>query len=148
MRRERKRDLADDVRAILLVSIRRACRNLCVDTSSYHYKSRCPSQTDLMQRIKETAETRERFTGAGVVAALEIVCREVGYPKSIRVDQGREFGINSRGGSGRRSDIGPSLGREFFESKVRFLLRARPLAQMAARLLTFVRAVRTNIIVC
>jgi len=34
---------------------------------------------------------RERFGGADVVSALERVCSEVGYPKSIRVDQGPEF---------------------------------------------------------
>jgi putative transposase len=187
MRPARQRELVDDVRAIWQVSIRRACRNLCVDPSSYHYKSRRPSQASLKQRIKEIAETRvrygyrrihvllrregwlvnakrvnrlyremglqlrnkspkrkvkaklregrsapagandvwamdfvhdqlydgrkiriltvidaftryvpaievrERFTGADVVAVLEIVCRNVGYPKSIRVDQGPEF---------------------------------------------------------
>jgi putative transposase len=187
MRPARQRELVDDVRAIWQVSIRRACRNLRVDPSSYHYKSRRPSQASLKQRIKEIAETRvrygyrrihvllrregwlvnakrvnrlyremglqlrnkspkrkvkaklregrsapagandvwamdfvhdqlydgrkiriltvidaftryvpaievrERFTGADVVAALEIVCRNVGYPKSIRVDQGPEF---------------------------------------------------------
>jgi putative transposase len=169
------------------VSIRRACRNLCVDTSSYHYKARRPSQASLRERIKEIAETRvrygyrrihvllrregwvvnakrvnrlyremglqlrnkspkrkvkaklregrsapvgsndvwamdfvhdqlydgrkiriltvidaftryvpaidvrERYTGADVVATLDAVCRETGYPKSIRVDQGPEF---------------------------------------------------------
>jgi putative transposase len=187
MRPARKRELVDDVRTIWKVSIRRACRNLGVDTSSYHYRSRRPSQASLKQRIKEIAETRvrhgyrrihvllrregwlvnakrvnrhyremglqlrnkspkrkvkaklregrsapsrgnevwamdfvhdqlydgrkiriltvidaftryvpaievrERFTGADVVATLEQVCGEVGYPCSIRVDQGPEF---------------------------------------------------------
>jgi putative transposase len=187
MRPARQRELVDDVRTIWQVSIRRACHNLCVDTSSYHYKSRRPSQASLKQRIKEIAETRvrygyrrihvllrregwlvnakrvnrlyremglqlrnkspkrkvkaklregrsapagandvwamdfvhdqlydgrkvriltvidaftryvpaievrERFTGADVVAALEEVCRKIGYPKSIRVDQVPEF---------------------------------------------------------
>ena len=187
MRPARKRELVDDVRRAWRVSIRRACRNLCVDTSSYHYKSRRPSQASLKERIKAIAETRvrygyrriyvllrregwlvnakrvnrlyremglqlrnkspkrkvkaklregrsapagsndvwamdfvhdqlydgrkiriltvidaftryvpalevrERFTGADVVATLERVCRDIGYPKSIRVDQGPEF---------------------------------------------------------
>lgn len=187
MRPARQRELVDDIRAVWQVSIRRSCRNLHFDPSSYHYKPRRPSQASLKQRIKEIAETRvrygyrrihvllrregwlvnakrvnrlyremglqlrnkspkrkvkaklregrsapagandvwamdfvhdqlydgrkiriltvidaftryvpaievrERFTGADVVAALEIVCRNVGYPKSIRVDQGPEF---------------------------------------------------------
>ena len=43
------------------VSIRRACRVLEVDTSTYHYKSRRRGQADLEQRIKEIAETRMRY---------------------------------------------------------------------------------------
>ena len=61
MRPARKRELVDDVRTIWKVSIRRACRNLGVDTSSYHYRSRRPSQASLKQRIKEIAETRVRY---------------------------------------------------------------------------------------
>ena len=61
MRPARQRELVDDVRAIWQVSIRRACRNLRVDPSSYHYKSRRPSQASLKQRIKEIAETRVRY---------------------------------------------------------------------------------------
>ena len=43
------------------VSIRRACRVLAVDTSTYHYKSHRRGQADLEQRIKEIAETRMRY---------------------------------------------------------------------------------------
>ena len=43
------------------VSIRRACRVLAVDTSTYHYKPRRRGQADLEQRIKEIAETRMRY---------------------------------------------------------------------------------------
>lgn len=43
------------------VSIRRACRVLLVDTSTYHYKSRRRGQADLEKRIKEIAETRMRY---------------------------------------------------------------------------------------
>lgn len=43
------------------VSIRRACRVLSVDTSTYHYTSRRRGQADLEQRIKEIAETRMRY---------------------------------------------------------------------------------------
>jgi putative transposase len=43
------------------VSIRRACRVLLVDTSTYHYRSRRRGQADLEKRIKEIAETRMRY---------------------------------------------------------------------------------------
>lgn len=43
------------------VSIRRACKALKFDTSSYHYKSRCPGQAGLERRIKEICETRVRY---------------------------------------------------------------------------------------
>ncbi len=43
------------------VSIRRACRVLLVDTSTYHYKSRRRGQANLEKRIKEIAETRMRY---------------------------------------------------------------------------------------
>ena len=43
------------------VSIRRACRVLLVDTSTYHYKSRRPGQAGLEQRIKEICQTRVRY---------------------------------------------------------------------------------------
>ena len=43
------------------MSIRRACRVLAVDTSTYHYKSRRRGQADLEHRIKEIAETRMRY---------------------------------------------------------------------------------------
>jgi putative transposase len=43
------------------VSIRRACRVLLVDTSTYHYKPRRRGQADLEKRIKEIAETRMRY---------------------------------------------------------------------------------------
>ena len=61
MRPVRKRQLVDKVCSEWDVSIRRACRVLVVDTSTYHYKSRRRGQADLEQRIKEIAETRMRY---------------------------------------------------------------------------------------
>ncbi len=177
----------DDVRVIWKVSIRRACKLLQANRSTYHYVSISPTQADLRKRIKEIAETRVRYgyrrihvllrregwpvnakriyrlyrelglqlrnkapkrkvkaklregradpaqrndvwamdfvhdqlydgtkirvltiidtftryvpaidarrsyTGADVVDTLERVCAELGYPKSIRIDQGPEF---------------------------------------------------------
>jgi putative transposase len=43
------------------VSIRRTCRVLLVDASTYHYKSRRRGQADLQQRIREIAQTRVRY---------------------------------------------------------------------------------------
>lgn len=43
------------------VSIRRACRVLLVDASTYHYKARRRGQADLEMRIKEICETRVRY---------------------------------------------------------------------------------------
>ena len=54
-------------------------------------KLRILTVIDAFTRYVPAIEVRERFTGADVVAALERVCAEVGYPKSIRVDQGPEF---------------------------------------------------------
>jgi len=57
----RKRKLVDAVRSDWGVSIRRACRVLLVDTSTYHYKSRRHGQAPLEQRIKEICQTRVRY---------------------------------------------------------------------------------------
>jgi putative transposase len=43
------------------VSIRRACRVLEVDTSTYHYKSRRRGQAGVEARIREICETRVRY---------------------------------------------------------------------------------------
>jgi len=43
------------------VSIRRACRALPVDRSTYHYRSRRAGQAELIERIKEIAATRVRY---------------------------------------------------------------------------------------
>ena len=57
----RKRKLVDEVRGEWAVSIRRACRVLMFDTSSYHYVSRRPGQAVLEKRIKEICQTRVRY---------------------------------------------------------------------------------------
>ena len=74
------------------VSIRRACRVLEVDTSTYHYKARRHDQAGLEARIKDICATRVRYGYRRVHVLLR---REswavVGYPQVIRVDQGSEF---------------------------------------------------------
>ena len=65
MRSGRKREFVDAMRGEWDVSIRRACRVIEMDTSSYHYRSRRPDQAGLKARIKEICATRVRMaTGA------------------------------------------------------------------------------------
>lgn len=61
MRPARKREMVDEVRVVWQVSIRRACRALPLDRSTYHYRSKRTGQAVLMKRIKEIAETRVRY---------------------------------------------------------------------------------------
>jgi putative transposase len=62
------------------VSIRRACRVLLVDTSTYHYKSRQCGQADLEKRIKEIAETRMRYG----YRRVHVVLRREGWMINIK----------------------------------------------------------------
>jgi len=57
----RKRKLVAAVCGQWDVSVRRGCRLLEIDTSTYHYKSRRPGQAGLEQRIKEICQTRVRY---------------------------------------------------------------------------------------
>ncbi len=61
MKPVRKRKLVDAMRRDWGVSIRRACRTLLVDTSTYHDKSRRHGQAPLEHRIKEICQTRVRY---------------------------------------------------------------------------------------
>lgn len=60
MRPARRRQLVDDVRSDWKILIRRACATLRIDTSLYHYKSKCGEQAELTW-IKEIAQTRVRY---------------------------------------------------------------------------------------
>jgi transposase InsO family protein len=46
---------------------------------------------DIFSRFSPAVDPRFSYRGEDVVLALERVCRQVGYPQSIRVDQGSEF---------------------------------------------------------
>jgi putative transposase len=61
VRPARKRELVNGVRSDWGVSIRRACRVLEMDTSTYHYKSRRREQAGIEARIREICETRVRY---------------------------------------------------------------------------------------
>jgi putative transposase len=53
--------MVDHARATWQVSIRRACRALPVDRSTYQYRPRRPEQAGLSKRIREIADTRVRY---------------------------------------------------------------------------------------
>jgi len=53
--------MVDHTRSTWRVSIRRACRALPVERSTYHYRSRRAGQAQLTKRIKEVAATRVRY---------------------------------------------------------------------------------------
>jgi putative transposase len=55
----RRQQLVDDARSTWRVSIRRACRTLAVERSTYHYRSRRAGQD--RERIKEITATRVRY---------------------------------------------------------------------------------------
>ncbi len=46
---------------------------------------------DTFSRFSPATDPRFNYRGEDVVQTLERVCREVGYPKTIRVDNGSEF---------------------------------------------------------
>jgi len=54
-------------------------------------KIRILTIVDTFSRFSPAVDPRFNYRGEDVVQALERICREVGYPKSIRVDQGSEF---------------------------------------------------------
>lgn len=59
------------MRGVWQVSIRRACGVLRFRRSTYHYKSRRPSQATLKKRIREIAETRVRYGYRRIHVLLE-----------------------------------------------------------------------------
>ena len=61
MRPDRKRELVGGMLADWGVSIRRACKVLPFDTSSYHYQSRLTDPAVLRGRIKAICETHVRY---------------------------------------------------------------------------------------
>jgi len=100
MKPARQRELVDDMRRSWRVSIRRACGNLCVDRSSYHYRSRRPSQASLKERIKAIAETRVRYGYRRIHVLLR---REGWLVNAKRVNRlYREMGLQLRNKSPKR----------------------------------------------
>jgi putative transposase len=54
-------------------------------------KLRVLTVVDTFSRYALVVDPRLAYRGADVVATLERVCKEMGYPRAIRVDQGSEF---------------------------------------------------------
>jgi putative transposase len=90
----RKRKLVDEMRGEWSVSIRRACRILMFDTSSYHYRSRRPRQAVLEDRIKEICQTRVRYGYRRVHVLLRREGWRINHKKTYRVY--REMGLQLR----------------------------------------------------
>jgi len=67
------------------VSIRRACRVLEMDTSSYHYRSRRPDQAILEARIKAICETRVRYGYRRVHVLLQREGWRINIKKTHRI---------------------------------------------------------------
>jgi putative transposase len=84
----------DEVRGEWGVSIRRACRVLLVDTSSYHYRSRRREQAGLEQRMKEIAQTRVRYGYRRVHVLLRREGWTINHKKTRRIY--RELGLQLR----------------------------------------------------
>jgi putative transposase len=100
MKPARKRQMVDDVRRVWQVSIRRACRALPVDRSTYHYRSKRSGQAVLMKRIKEIAETRVRYGYRRIHVLLR---REGWLVNTKRVCRlYRELGLQQRNKSPKR----------------------------------------------
>lgn len=94
MRPVRTRRLVDEVRGTWGVSIRRACRILEFDTSSYHYKSRRRGQADVELRIKEICQTRIRYGYRRVHVLLRREGWRINHKKTRRIY--RELGLQLR----------------------------------------------------
>ena len=85
LRPAKGRELVDDLRGVWQVSIRRACSVLNFERSTYHYKSRRPSQAGLRKRIREIAETRVRYGYRRIHVLLEREGWQVNHKRVYRL---------------------------------------------------------------
>jgi len=94
LRPGRKRELVDAVRGEWDVSIRRACRVIEMDTSTYHYRSRRPDQAGLKARIKEICATRVRYGYRRIHVLLQREGWDVNHKRTYKLY--RELGLQLR----------------------------------------------------
>ncbi|MET3473733.1 transposase InsO family protein, partial [Novosphingobium sp. 1529] len=76
------------------MSIRRACRVLEMDTSTYHYKSRRREQAGIEARIREICETRVRYGYRRVHVLLRREGWEINMKRTHRIYN--ELGLQLR----------------------------------------------------
>jgi putative transposase len=79
------RQLVDYLRGTWQVSIRRSCAVLLFRRSTYHYRSRRPSQAALRKRIREIAETRVRYGYRRVHVLLQREGWDVNHKRVYRL---------------------------------------------------------------
>lgn len=94
MRPGRKRELVADTCADWNVSIRRACRVLEFDISTYHYKSRRRDQAGLEARIKDICATRVRYGYRRVHVMLTREGWDINMKRTYRIY--RDLGLQLR----------------------------------------------------
>jgi putative transposase len=80
MKPARQREMVDHARVVWQVSVRRACRALPVERSSYHYRSRRAGQAPLSKRIREIAETRVRYG----YRRIHVLLRREGWAVNVK----------------------------------------------------------------
>jgi len=76
------------------VSIRRACRVLEFDTSTYHYKARRRDQAGIEARIREICQTRVRYGYRRVHVLLQREGWEINHKRTHRIYN--ELGLQVR----------------------------------------------------
>ena len=86
--------MVDHARSTWRVSIRRACRALPVERSTYHYRSRRAGQAQLTDRIKEIAATRVRYGYRRIHVLLRREGWSINHKKTRRIY--RELGLQLR----------------------------------------------------
>ena len=86
--------MVDDLRAIWGLSIRRGCKALPVDRSTYHYRAKRHGQAALSKRIKEIAETRVRYGYRRIHVLLGREGWQVNHKRVYRLY--REMGLQLR----------------------------------------------------
>jgi putative transposase len=92
--------MVDHAKAVWRVSVRRVCRALPVDRSTYHYRSKRTGQAPLMKRIKEIAETRVRYGYRRIHVLLRREGWRVNTKRVCRLY--REMGLQLRNKSPKR----------------------------------------------
>jgi putative transposase len=91
--------MVDHARSTWRVSIRRACRALPVDRSTYHYRSRRAGQAQLTERIREIAATRVRYG----YRRIHVLLPTVGVCGSLS----RAFSVDEIGSLAQQSHVNP-----------------------------------------